>query len=236
MAIEKFHGVAEVHGQRQRGGVKHLQGFALRVGVHLHAVAFVALGLELRGERAHLGGARQRHRRVAHNGIEPHAGVEPQTAVVGRRMAFGGGAGGLAFHNVIGLLGNGVVAGQIGDGGGGNGALIIAAGAGGKHAARHAEVKHLMEMRDGHAQFGGGVGGAAGDGCLRGQRAIHGGGLADDLVEEAGGVGVVELRPLVGGDGAAGGDGSAFPFVARGFEATDDGGDGVWQLAMWHLI
>ena len=61
-------------------------------------------------------------------------------------------------------------------------------------------------------------------------RQIHVAGFFQKAVEEADGGGVIELRPVVGGDGAGGGDGD-FPFVARGFEGADDGGHGVGEAA-----
>ena len=68
-------------------------------------------------------------------------------------------------------------------------------------------------------EFGGGLRLRAGERRLRGFGEMHGAGVTEKPVQQAAGGRIVELRTLVGGDGAVGGVGGVFVFVARGFEA-----------------
>ena len=221
-AVEIFHGVAHVHGQRERIGIEQAQRLARMVGDHLRLVAVARGGLELRQQRAHFGGAGHGHRhKAAGGGIHFQAAVHGQPAIhrQGGSRRCGGLPGGFAGDDEFRRFGNVIMRSHRRDGGGGGGTFVIIPVARGKESARHSIVQRLMEMGAEHLEPVGNRREPAGGGGLRGERAVHGAIGRDQTIQQAGGYGVVDLRPLVGVDGMVGGHG-AFPLVARGFEGA----------------
>ena len=70
---------------------------------------------------------------------------------------------------------------------------------------------------------------------LGGLGEVHVSGFLEQSVQKAGGNAVVELRPMLGCDGAVGGERRDLPRIARGFECADDGGHGVGEAAGGHM-
>ena len=202
VAVEEFDGVAEVHGEGLGFGVEGLELFALGVGVLL-GVGVVAEGAEeLAEDGAAFAGAGEGHGDVG--------------------GAFGGEALGFAADDVVEGGLDGGVAGEVRDGGVVNTAPVIRAGAGGEGAADDAEVEDLVKVRGEEGGACGDLRKGAGERGLRGECDVHIGGFFDDAVEQAGGVGRVELCKLLGGDGALGGGGSGDVLVPGGEEGADD--------------
>ena len=238
-AIVKLHRVADVHGQSLRFRIEGAEFFLLLVGVDFGGLDLVAQGVEFGEQRAHFRGAGHGHWDVGAGrggggaGV-PDAGVVPQPAVVpGFAVGFGGGAGGFAVDDLFRRFRDGVVAGQIGDGGGGDVPAIVAPRPGGEDAPAHAKIEHLVEMGAVHGQPRRRLGEDAGQRRLRGQRQIHVAGFLEQPVEETAGHAVVQLDPVVGAQRPVGSRG-VFICIARGFQRADDGGHGVWQATVWH--
>ena len=142
MAVEEFHGVADIDGEGLGLGVERLGFLALGVGVGLGGGGEVALELEVVLELLHVEGAGQ-----------GHGGA----GMLGRAVVF-------ALDDGEGGFIDEVVGGEVGDGGGADVAPVKGAVAGVENPAQDAEVEDLMKVGDGQGEPGGLLGQGGGMG------------------------------------------------------------------------
>ncbi len=206
-------------------GVDEADGEFLGLGVEAGELALLGVGVELGG----LGGGAFLEG-VGVDGGDFGGGGEGHR---GEGGAFGGLAGGLAggdFGRGFEHGGNGA---EVRQGAGGDVATVEGAAAGGEGAARDPEVIDLVEMADVEGEPGDGLAEGAGERGLGGERVRDIAGFLEENVEEAGRHRVIELRGMIGGDEAGGGE--LFQGVARGGEGADDGAEGIGEATVGHI-
>jgi hypothetical protein len=148
--------------------------------------------------------------------------------------AFGGLPVGFPADDILGDLGDFVVATERRETIGVDVASVVAARADGEVAPGDAEVEDLVEVRAIHGQPGGGEAERVGERRLRGLGDVDVVGFFFEPAVERGRIGVVELRPEVIRDGAVGGVRRVVVGLCGGFECAQDGRCAVGQAAVGH--